>query len=191
MWMARTSVTDDVRSALCTSSPSNEQHVIGFNPLLADTPAHGYYSTRYGDYPPRVESVEHRGDASSRLLDFGMLLFFGRPRNFGLTIADCVHFLLPGSSSPRAALRLPARPASVRGQELGSRAKGLRWFGFSNHRNRLAVLRERYPAPHVRFRPRIGSTSSGLCEGKIIILNLSRPRTGFDTACRRAIERWC
>jgi hypothetical protein len=110
LWMASPEYcTDDVRERLVYIQPSREDVVLPFNPLLYDTPAHGYYKVeRATEIILRAwESVNI--EAMPRLARWVFNSFWAAAQ-MGLTIADCVHFLLPGSPYHEPLLRmLPPR----------------------------------------------------------------------------------
>ena len=43
LWLSSDFCTDEVRDRVVYLEPSREDVVLGFNPLVYDTPAHGYY----------------------------------------------------------------------------------------------------------------------------------------------------
>lgn len=186
MWMASDFCTDDVRKRLVYIEPSNEQHVIGFNPLLFDTPAHGYYKvSRATEIILRAwESVNI--EAMPRLARWTFNAFWAAAQ-LGLTIADCVHFLLPGS--PHHAPLLACLPDRLRfeWEELIA-AKGSEVVRIlESSRNRLKPYFE-----SDILRRMFGSTANRLDvqrfmrEGKIIILNLA-PQNRLSTQLADAI----
>ena len=73
LWMASDFCTDEVRQRLVYIQPSREDAVIGFNPLLYDTLAHGYYKVS------RASEIILKGWASQNLEEMPRL---GRWRNF-------------------------------------------------------------------------------------------------------------
>jgi hypothetical protein len=97
LWIAsKEFCTDDVRRRLVYIQPSREDMVLGFNPLLYTTPAHGYYKVeRATEIILRAwESVNI--EAMPRLARWTFNAFWAAAQ-LGLTISDCVHFLMPGS----------------------------------------------------------------------------------------------
>ncbi|CAK9076189.1 TraG-D_C domain-containing protein (Fragment) [Durusdinium trenchii] len=97
LWMASPDFcTDYVRDRLVYIQPSREDVVLPFNPLLYDTRAHGFYKVeRATEIILRAwESVNI--EAMPRLARWVFNCFWAAAQ-MGLTIADCVHFLLPGS----------------------------------------------------------------------------------------------
>ncbi len=110
-WMASEYCPDFVRDRLVYIEPSREDVVIGFNPLHYDTQAHGYYKVS------RAAEIILKGWASQNLEEMprlGRWLFnsFWAAAQLGLTISDCIHFLMPGS--PYHAQMLNALPDSLR-----------------------------------------------------------------------------
>lgn len=104
LWMASDFCTQSVRDRLVYIQPSREDAVIGFNPLLYDTLTHGYYKVS------RASEIVLKGWASQNLEEMprlGRWLFnsFWAAAQLGLTIADCVHFLMPGSPYHEQLLR--------------------------------------------------------------------------------------
>ena len=186
MWMASDFCTDDVRKRLVYIEPSNEQHVVGFNPLLFDTPAHGYYKvSRATEIILRAwESVNI--EAMPRLARWTFNAFWAAAQ-LGLTIADCVHFLLPGSPHHEPLLACLPDRLRFEWQELIS-AKGSEVVRIlESSRNRLKPYFE-----SDILRRMFGSTANRLDvqrfmrEGKIIILNLA-PQNRLSTQLADAI----
>lgn len=110
LWMASHEFcTDDVRRRLVYIQPAREDVVLPFNPLTFDTPAHGYYKVeRATEIVLRAwESVNI--EAMPRLARWTFNAFWAAVQ-LGLTIADCAHFLMPGSRYHEALLQaLPER----------------------------------------------------------------------------------
>ncbi len=96
LWIASDFCTEDVRRRLLYIEPAREDVVLGFNPLLHETPGHGFYKvSRATDIILRAwESVNI--EAMPRLARWTFNAFWAAAQ-LGLTIADCVHFLMPGS----------------------------------------------------------------------------------------------
>jgi hypothetical protein len=95
-WMASEFCTQEVRDRLIYIEGANEDVVIGFNPLLYATPGEGYYKVQRG-----VEVIL-RGWGDQNIQEMPRLAMwtynaFWAAAQLGLTIADCVHFLIPGS----------------------------------------------------------------------------------------------
>lgn len=96
LWMSSRFCTDQVRERLIYIEPSREDVVIGFNPLVYETPQHGYYKVqRATDIILRAwESTNI--EAMPRLARWVFNSFWAAAQ-LGLTIADCGHLLMPGS----------------------------------------------------------------------------------------------
>lgn len=106
LWMASPDYcTDYVRDRLVYIQPSREDVVLPFNPLLYETPAHGYYKVeRATEIILRAwESVNI--EAMPRLARWVFNCFWAAAQ-MGLTISDCEHFLLPGSRYHEPLLKL-------------------------------------------------------------------------------------
>lgn len=97
LWMSSPFCPEHVRRRLVYVQPSREDRVIPFNPLVYTTRSHGYYKvSRATDIMLRAwESVNI--EAMPRLARWTFNAFWAAAQ-LGLTIADCVHFLLPASS---------------------------------------------------------------------------------------------
>src|SRR4029079_4021821 len=95
-WAASDFCTDEVRERLVYIEPSNEAHVLGFNPLLYRSECEGYNKVQ------RATEIILRAwestniEAMPRLARWTFNAFWAAAQ-LGLTIADCVHFLMPGS----------------------------------------------------------------------------------------------
>lgn len=96
MWMASRYCTDAVRKRLVYIEPAREDVVLGFNPLLYRSSGEGYYKVqRATEIILRAwESVNI--EAMPRLARWTFNAFWAAAQ-LGLTIADCSHFLMPGS----------------------------------------------------------------------------------------------
>jgi Type IV secretion-system coupling protein DNA-binding domain len=96
LWMASRYCTDSVRRRLVYIEPARENVVLGFNPLLYRTDGEGFYKVqRATDIILRAwESVNI--EAMPRLARWTFNAFWAAAQ-LKLTIADCVHFLMPGS----------------------------------------------------------------------------------------------
>lgn len=107
LWITSKYCPSTLRKRLLYIEPSREDVVIGFNPLLHETPQHGYYKVqRATDIILRAwESVDI--EKMPRLARWTFNSFWAAAQ-LGLTIADCCHFLMPGSTYHAALLsRLP------------------------------------------------------------------------------------
>src|SRR2546426_12518981 len=117
---------ESVRRRIIYIEPAREDVVIGFNPLLHESPQHGYYKVqRTTDIILRAwESVDI--EKMPRLARWTFNAFWAAAQ-LGLTIADCAHFLMPGSPYHEPLLdRLPPllkaewqEVAQARGREAG------------------------------------------------------------------------
>jgi hypothetical protein len=172
-WIASDFCTDDVRDRLVFIEPSREDVVIGFNPLLFDTLAHGYYKVA------QASEIILKGWASQNLAEMPRLsrwLFnsFFACAVLGLTISDSVHLLLPGSPFHQGLLdALPPR-LRIEWQELLRTHSGEVGRILESARNRLKPFYESPILQHM-----FGTTRNHLdmrrfmAEGKVVVLNLS------------------
>ena len=173
LWMASDFCTDEVRDRLVYIQPSREDAVIGFNPLLYDTLAHGYYKVS------RAAEIILKGWASQNLEEMPRLarwLFnaFWAAAQLGLTIADCVHFLMPGS--PYHEQLMQCLPGALRYEwsDLTQTRSGEVSRILDSSRNRLKPF---FESPVLR--QMFGMTENRLDmlqfmrEGKIVVLNLA------------------
>jgi len=173
LWMASDFCTQDVRDRLLYIEPAREDVVLGFNPLLYDTPAHGYFKvSRTTDIVLRMwESVNI--EAMPRLARWTFNAFWAAAQ-LGLTIADCVHFLMPGS--PYHADLLQVLPERLRFEwdELIRARSGEALRILESSRNRLKpyfesdILRRMFGATRSRL-----DVERFMRERKIVILNLA------------------
>lgn len=173
LWLSSKYCTEAVRRRLLYIEPSREDVVIGFNPLLHETPQHGYYKVqRATDIILRAwESTNI--EAMPRLARWTFNSFWAAAQ-LGLTIADCGHLLMPGSPYHAAILNcLPpllkaewSEIMEARGQE------AMRLLESSRNR-----LKPYFEAPVLRNM--FGATQSRLDvlrfmeESKIVLLNLA------------------
>jgi hypothetical protein len=172
-WIASDFCTPDVRQRLIYIEPAREDVVLGFNPLLHNTPAHGYYKVaRATDIVLRAwEQVNI--EQMPRLARWTFNAFWAAAQ-LGLTIADCVHFLMPGS--PHHAELLQALPERLRYEwdELINARSGEVVRILESSRNRLKpyfesdILRRMFGATQSRL-----NVERFMREGKIVILNLA------------------
>ena len=172
LWMASDYCTDEVRNRLVYIQPSREDAVIGFNPLLYDTLAHGYYKVS------RASEIVLKGWASQNLEEMprlGRWLFnsFWAAAQLGLTIADCVHFLMPGSGFHRQLLDILPQSLQDEWNDIGKSTTEMSRI-LDSSRNRLRPF---FASPVLR--QMFGMTENKLDmfrfmrEGKIVILNLA------------------
>jgi hypothetical protein len=172
-WIASDYCTDDVRRRLVYVEPAREEVVMGFNPLLFQTDSHAFYKVS------RAAEVILKGWSSQNLSDMPRLsrwLYnsFIACALLGLTIADSVHLLLPGSEYHERLLHcLPPRLTNEWSELLGNRSGEVLRI-LDSTRNRLKpifespVLRRMFGATHnsldmLRF----------MRQGKILLLNLA------------------
>ena len=172
-WFASPYCPDHVRARLLYIEPSREDSVIGFNPLLFDTLAHGYYKVS------QAADIILKGWAAQNLADMPRLsrwLFnsFFACAILGLTIADSVHLLLPGSPFHEQLLAaLPPR-LNFEWQELLKSHGGEVGRILEAARNRLKPYYD-FPILQNMF----GTTRNYLDtlrfmrEGRIVVLNLA------------------
>ena len=117
LWMASDVLHRGRAQRLVYIEPAPRTSVLGFNPLLYDTEGDGYYKVaRATEIILRAwESVNI--EAMPRLARWTFNAFWAAAQ-LGLTIADCVHFLMPGSpyhaAAPRAACPSGSRPNGAR-----------------------------------------------------------------------------
>ena len=173
LWMASDFCTDEVRDRLVYIQPAREDVVMGFNPLIHDSQPHCFYKvSRATEIILRAwESVNI--EAMPRLARWTFNAFFAAAQ-LGLTIADCAHFLMPGSPYHEHLLNcLPPRLRSEWQELIGSRsAEVLRTLESS--RNRLKpyfesdILRRMFGATHNRL-----NVERLMREGKIVLLDLA------------------
>jgi len=173
LWMASEYCTEDVRQRLVYVEPSREDVVLGFNPLLYDTEGHAYYKVS------RAAEIILRGWASQNLEEMPRLarwLFnsFYACALLGLTIADTIHLLLPGSPLQRQLLGcLPPRLQYEWQELVGAKSAEVTRI-LESTRNRLKpfyespVLRNMFGATTNRL-----DVSRFMREGKIVLLNLA------------------
>ena len=173
MWIASDFCTQDVRDRLVYIEPAREDHILGFNPLLYDTDAHGYFRVaRATEIVLRAwESVDI--EAMPRLARWTFNAFWAAAQ-LGLTIADCVHFLMPGSPyHTKLLLALPDRLRYEWDELIHSRSGEVVRI-LESSRNRLkpyfesAILRRMFGATQNRF-----DALRFMREGRIVILNLA------------------
>lgn len=173
LWMASDFCTDEVRNRLVYIQPSREDAVIGFNPLLYDTMAHGYYKVS------RASEIILKGWASQNLEEMprlGRWLFnsFWAAAQLGLTIADCVHFLMPGSPYHEQLMQCLPDALRYEWSDLIQTRSGEVSRILDSSRNRLKPF---FESPVLR--QMFGMTENRLDmlrfmrEGKIVILNLA------------------
>ncbi len=172
LWITSKFCTEAVRRRVLYIEPSREDVVLPFNPLLHETPQHGYYKVqRATDIILRAwESVDI--EKMPRLARWTFNAFWAAAQ-LGLTIADCGHFLMPGSKYHKQLLDclpplLKAEWAEIQ-KHAGEAARIL-----ESSRNRLKPY---FEAPILRRM--FGASTSRLDvlrfmrEGRIVLLNLA------------------
>ncbi len=175
LWMAsKEFCTQDVRSRVVYIQPAREDIVLPFNPLTYETLAHGYFKVeRATEIVLRAwESVNI--EAMPRLARWTFNAFWAAAQ-LGLTIADCVHFLMPGSKYHGALL--DALPPTLQAEwrditNPRSPHEAIRILDSS--RNRLKpyfesdILRRMFGATESRFK-----VERFMREGNIVIVDLA------------------
>lgn len=173
LWMASPFCPEHVRRRLVYIEPAREENIIGFNPLLFSTPAEGYYKVAH------ASEITLRGWSSQNLAEMPRLarwLFnsFWAAAQLGLTIADCVHLLLPGSPLHQPLIRI--LPEGLRAEWLellqtrGSEVGRI----LESSRNRLKPfwesppLKSMFSATHNRL-----DMHRFMREGRIVLVNLA------------------
>ena len=174
LWMASEEFcTDDVRERLVYVQPAREDKVMAFNPLLYDTPAHGYYKVeRATEIILRAwESVNI--EAMPRLARWTFNAFWAAAQ-LGLTIADCSHLLMPGSQYHTPLLQaLPQRLQAEWTEISQSRSSEVLRI-LDSSRNRLKpyfesdILRRMFGTTQHRM-----DIESFMRDGKILIIDLA------------------
>lgn len=96
LWLVSDFCPPFVRDRVVYIEPANEAVVMGFNPLLFQTPAQGYYKvSRSTD--TILRGWENTDIQTMPRLARWMFNAFWAAAQLGLTISDCVHLLNPGS----------------------------------------------------------------------------------------------
>jgi hypothetical protein len=186
LWMSSRFCTDAVRKRLVYIQAAREDVVATLNPLLHDTPAHRYYKIeRATEIILRAwESVNI--EAMPRLARWTFNAFSAASQ-LGLTIADCAHFLMPGS--PHHSRLLERLPEGLRGEwhEITA-ARGQEAMRIlDSSRNRLKPYFESDILRRI-----FGSTESRLNvlrmmeEGRIVLIDLA-PRNRLSGQLANAI----
>lgn len=186
LWITSRFCPESVRQRVVYIEPSREDVVIGFNPLLHETPQHGYYKVqRTTDIILRAwESVNL--EAMPRLARWTFNAFWAAAQ-MGLTVADCTHLLMPGSPYHEPILHALPPLLLAEWQEIheakGSEATRI----LESSRNRLKPY---FEAPVLRRM--FGATQNRLDvlrfmkEGRIVLLNLA-PRNRLSQQLGDAI----
>ncbi len=186
LWMASEFCTEDVRKRLLYIEPAREDVVLGFNPLLYKTDGEGFYKvSRATDIVLRAwESVNI--EAMPRLARWTFNAFYAAAQ-LGLTIADCVHFLMPGSPYHAQLLQILPERLRYEWEELMHARSGEAMRILESSRNRLKpyfesdILRRMFGATKSRL-----DVERFMQEKKIVILNLA-PGNRLSTQLSDAI----
>lgn len=172
-WFASPYCPEWVRKKLIYIQPSREDIVLPFNPLLYDTEAHGYYKVSRGtELILRGWQAGGVDIASMPRLARWTFNCFWAAAKLGLTIADCVHFLLPFSDLHAKLLACLPDQLRYEWNEL-LQARGRATEILDSTRNRLKPFWES------QLRYMFGSTQSRLNvldwmrEGRIVLMNLA------------------
>jgi hypothetical protein len=185
-WISSRFCPQHVRDRLVYIQPSREDLVAAFNPLLYETPSHGYYRVgRATEIILRAwESVNI--EAMPRLARWTFNAFWAAAQ-LGLTISDCVHFLLPGSPYHHALLSLLPQGLKSEWEEIMSARGQEATRILDSSRNRLKPYFE-----SDILRRMFGSTQSRLDvtrmmrEGRVVIVDLA-PRNRLSTQLANTI----
>ncbi|MCA9124896.1 MAG: type IV secretion system DNA-binding domain-containing protein [Planctomycetaceae bacterium] len=175
LWMASEEFcTDDVRERLVYIQPSREDMVLPMNPLMYETPAHGYYKVeRATEIVLRAwESVNI--EAMPRLARWTFNAFWAAAQ-LDLTIADCSHLLMPGSNYHKELLDVLPPALQAEWREISNpRSSQEATRILDSSRNRLKpyfesdILRRMFGTTQHRF-----NAEQFMREGKIVIVDLS------------------
>ena len=186
LWISSRFCPAHVRKRLVYVQPSREDLVSAFNPLLYETPAHGYFRVeRATEIILRAwESVNI--EAMPRLARWVFNSFWAAAQ-LGLTISDCAHFLLPGSPYHESLLNLLPLRLKAEWEEI-SRARGQEATRIlDSSRNRLRpyfesdILRRMFGSAKSRL-----DVQRMMREGKIVIVDLA-PRNRLSTQLANTI----
>lgn len=186
LWMASRFCPEYVRERLVYIQGAREDFVPTFNPLQYTSPEHGYYKVeRATEIILRAwESVNI--EAMPRLARWTFNAFWAAAQ-LGLTIADCVHFLMPGSPYHcRLLAMLPDRLRAEWDEIVSSRGQEATRI-LDSSRNRLKPYFE-----SDLLRRMFGGTQSRLDvermmrEGKIVVVDLA-PRNRLSSQLANTI----
>lgn len=174
LWMASPDFcTDDVRDRLVYIQPSREDVVMPFNPLLYETEGNGYYQVE------RATEIILRAwestniEAMPRLARWVFNAFWGAAQ-LGLTISDCVHFLMPGSPYHTQLLRILPPELQIEWKEIYAARSGEAQRILDSSRNRLrpyftsSILKRMFGSAHNAL-----DIERFMREKKIVIVNLA------------------
>lgn len=173
LWMSSPFCPEHVRERLVYFEPAREGVVLGFNPLLYTTPSEGYYKVSH------AADVVLRGWSAQNIAEMPRLarwLFnsLWAAAQLGLTVADCVHLLLPGSELHAPILR--ALPEGLRAEwaELLEARGGEVGRILESSRNRLQPVWESEVLKHT-FSSSVNRLDiyRFMREGKILLANLA------------------
>ncbi|MBW3597609.1 MAG: type IV secretory system conjugative DNA transfer family protein, partial [Planctomycetes bacterium] len=202
LWFASPYCPQWVRDRVIYIDASREDVIPTFNPLQFDTPAHGYFKTqRAGECILRAWASQNI-EEMPRLARWTFNAMWAAAQ-LGLTVADCVHLLMPGSPYHEPILdRLPellraewAEILQARGGEasriLESSRNRLKPFFdnpilrgmFGSRENRLDVLRFMREgrivivnlAPQNRLSPQLADAIGGMLLNEVLATARSLP----------------
>jgi hypothetical protein len=173
MWFASRFCPPQVRDRLIYFEAAREDIVFPFNPLPHESPSHGFYRVM------RAVEVILRGwesqniEAMPRLSRWIFNAFWAAAR-LGLTISDCIHFLMPTSPLHARLIALLPEDAQLEWSEIthGRPADVARTL--ESVRNRLKpflendILRRMFGGTHNRL-----DIMRFMAEKKIVLINLA------------------
>ena len=158
----------------CTSSRrACEDMVLAFNPLLYDTPAHGYYKVERATEIILRAWESQNIEGMPRLARWTFNAFWAAAQ-LGLTIADCVHFLMPGSPYHRPLMQaLPQRLQAEWSEVTESRSsEAIRTLDSSRNRLKPYFESDILP-PYVWDNPEPTRHRVVDAHGKIVLIDLA------------------
>lgn len=173
LWLASPYCPRWVRDRVIYVDAAREDVVLPFNPLLYETPAHGYFKTQ------RASECILRAWASQNIEEMPRLARWTQnslwaAAQLGLTVADCAHLLMPGSRYHEPILNCLPELLRAEWAEILQARGGEAGRILESSRNRLKPFFEN-PILRCMF----GSTRNRLDvlrfmrEGKIVIINLA------------------
>lgn len=186
LWMSSQYCSEAVRKRLIYIEPAREDVVLGFNPLRCSNDQEGFYKVqRATEIILRAwESVNI--EAMPRLARWTFNAFWAAAK-LGLTIADCVHFLMPGSPHHARLLEcLPERMKCEWSELIDARSSEVVRI-LESTRNRLKpyfesdILRRMFGSTESHF-----DALKFMREGRIVLLNLA-PQNRLSTQLADAI----
>lgn len=173
LWIASPYCPQWVRDRVIYIDASREDIVPTFNPLLFDTPAHGYFKTqRAGECILRAWAAQNI-EEMPRLARWTFNAMWAAAQ-LGLTVADCAHLLMPGSPYHEPILNQLPDLLRAEWSEILCARSGEASRILESSRNRLKPFFE-----NPILRSMFGSRENRLDmlrfmrEGKIVIINLS------------------